>query len=227
VVSLDTSARRRLHFLDYFERLAVFGLFVHFIIVITPDYFDLVSTYNSRKIPLPEAAASEVGAALLLASEALAVGLVLIRRPGGTISTSPFDWFLAFAGSGAPLLARPSAPGAPVAVALAQALMLTGSILQIWAKLALYRSFGVAPANRGVRTGGPYRWIRHPMYAGYALTHFAFLFGYPSSYNAVLYTSVFLVNIGRLMREENILAADPAYRRYMHSVRSRLIPLIY
>ena len=55
----------------------------------------------------------------------------------------------------------------------------------------------------------------------------AFLFGYPSFYNAVLYTSVFLVNIGRLMREENILAADPAYRRYMHSVRGRLIPLIY
>jgi hypothetical protein len=35
-------------------------------------------------------------------------------------------------------------------------LMLTGLLIQIWAKAALWRSFGVVPAIHPVKTGGPY-----------------------------------------------------------------------
>ena len=74
--------------------------------------------------------------------------------------------------------------------------MLLGLLVQIAAKLALWRSFGVVPANRGVKTRGPYRLLRHPMYAGYTLTHIGFLIGFPSLSNTLLYASVLALNVG-------------------------------
>ncbi len=37
----------------------------------------------------------------------------------------------------------------------------------VFRKVLLGLSFGVVAANRGVKIGGPYSFIRHPMYAGY------------------------------------------------------------
>jgi len=217
----------RLRLLDAFERLLVFGLFIHFAMSMTPRYLDLASLpYAGQILTLPALFAA-AGALLLLASEAIAVSLVLIRRATLTVSTSPLDWALAFAGSATPLLVHPAAPAGAGQLAAAQAMMLAGLALQIWAKLALSRSFGVVPANRGIRTRGPYRVVRHPMYAGYSLTHFGFLLGYPSSYNAVLYVSVFLVQIARLLREEQVLGADPTYDLYRKRVPNRLIPRVF
>ena len=41
-----------------------------------------------------------------------------------------------------------------------------GVALTLWALLALGRAFGIAPADRGLVRRGPYRFVRHPMYAG-------------------------------------------------------------
>ncbi len=50
-------------------------------------------------------------------------------------------------------------------------LMLLGLAVNIAAKLALWRSFGLVAANRGIRGGGPYRYVRHPIYlAGLLIT---------------------------------------------------------
>ena len=46
-------------------------------------------------------------------------------------------------------------------------------------KITLGRSFGVVPANRGVVVGGPYNFVRHPIYTGYLITHVAFLVANP------------------------------------------------
>ena len=40
--------------------------------------------------------------------------------------------------------------------------------------MALGRSFGVAPANRGIVVRGPYSFVRHPIYTGYLITHTGF-----------------------------------------------------
>ena len=37
------------------------------------------------------------------------------------------------------------------------------------AKFSLARSFGLAPANRGVKSRGAYAFLRHPMYLGYVV----------------------------------------------------------
>ena len=110
--------------------------------------------------------------------------------------------------------------------------LLTGTIVpsidfDADAKIALWRSFGILPANRGVKTGGPYRLLRHPMYAGYLVTHVGFLVGFPSMQNTALYAAAFAVQVGRLLREEAILKEDPVYRNYAARVRYRLIPGLF
>jgi protein-S-isoprenylcysteine O-methyltransferase Ste14 len=105
--------------------------------------------------------------------------------------------------------------------------MLAGLAMQIAGKLALWRSFGLVPANRGVRTRGPYRFLRHPIYAGYTLIHIGFLLGFPSLPNALLYATLFAVEVVRLLREEAVLNRDPDYRAYAARVRYRLLPGVF
>jgi protein-S-isoprenylcysteine O-methyltransferase Ste14 len=100
-------------------------------------------------------------------------------------------------------------------------------IVQISAKTALWRSYGLIPANRGVKTRGPYRFVRHPMYAGYTLTHVGFLLGFPSLQNFSLYFATFLIEVARLLREELILKQDTIYREYATRVRYRLLPGVF
>ena len=83
------------------------------------------------------------------------------------------------------------------------------------------------PANRGVKTRGLYRVVRHPIYAGYTLTHIGFLLGFPSPQNALLYAGIFAIEVTRLMREEAVLNRDPAYVDYVARVRYRLLPGVF
>ncbi|WP_245490577.1 isoprenylcysteine carboxylmethyltransferase family protein [Mesorhizobium sp. M7A.F.Ca.US.011.01.1.1] len=53
----------------------------------------------------------------------------------------------------------------------------------IWGKISLGRSFAILPGNRGVMTGGAYRLVRHPIYAGYLAGHVLFLLSAFSFYN--------------------------------------------
>lgn len=46
-------------------------------------------------------------------------------------------------------------------------LCVIGPAVAIWAILYLRRSFGIFVEVRKVVLGGPYRWVRHPMYLGY------------------------------------------------------------
>lgn len=220
------SASWRVPAFDLLERCIVLTLFIYFIARVAPSYRLLASTGWQTLLP-GTALAAGTGAILLILSEAAAVILIWLRRPAAVLSTSPLDWLLGFAGVSAALLVHPAAPGGSIAVALGHVLMISGLSLQIWGKLALWRSFGVVPANRGVRTGGPYRFVRHPIYAGYSLTHLGFVLGYFSLYNLVLYTSVLLIDMARLLREERILGADPSYAGYAASVRYRLIPGVF
>ena len=105
--------------------------------------------------------------------------------------------------------------------------MIAGFALQLSAKLTLRRSFGVVAANRGVKANGPYRLIRHPMYAGYALTHIGFLLAGPTLWNLAIYITVLTIAVRRIVAEERVLREDAAYRALVEKVRYRLLPWVF
>ena len=74
---------------------------------------------------------------------------------------------------------------------------------------------------------GPYRIVRHPIYAGYTIIHVGFLVSFPSLWNVILYSAVLTIQIARISREELLLRQDPSYRDYTARVRYRLIPMIF
>ncbi|MFN3979290.1 MAG: methyltransferase family protein [Caldilinea sp.] len=84
----------------------------------------------------------------------------------------------------------------------------------------------VRPDSRLVRQG-PYRWIRHPMYASILLGALALTLDESTPLRWLIYT-VLLVNLlVKLHYEERLLAAAfPLYTAYQE-VSKRLIPFIY
>lgn len=106
---------------------------------------------------------------------------------------------------------------------LAAGVQVVGVLLQIAAKWSLRRSFGLLPANRGVVISGPYRIVRHPMYLGYLVTDIGFLVANFGVRNVVVVLVQWTLQIVRVLKEEQLLSKDIAYRDYMSRVRYRLI----
>jgi protein-S-isoprenylcysteine O-methyltransferase Ste14 len=213
--------------LDLVERAVVLILFLFFANKMFPRFAGLIVTEVAHPELLWLAASTNLEAALLVISESLGVFLILTRRPATTVSTRPSDWALSLMAVNAPLLVAPAAASTFLPSQIAPALMVAGMIIQISAKAALWRSFGLVPANRGIKTRGPYRFVRHPMYAGYTLTHIGFLLGFPSLQNSLLYLIALLIEVARLLREELVLNQDPLYRKYADRVRYRLLPGVF
>lgn len=164
---------------------------------------------------------------LLLSSEAAMAFFTLVRRRSLDISRRGLDWAAGFAATLAPLMVMPVGGNPLVPMALCAALLMLGFTLQMWAKLTLRRSFGIVAANRGVKVSGPYRIVRHPMYAGYTLTHIGFLLAGPNLWNCSLYAFALCLQIVRIRAEERILTNDAAYRSLKEATRYRLLPLVF
>ncbi len=195
--------------LDLVEQVAVLALYTWLVIRLWPGEFSASNWYP----------------VLLLLSEGLVVLLLLIRRPTDRISTKGLDWALAAGGTFVVLFVGQG--GAPLHGPLGAVLMLLGLAIHVGAKLSLLRSFGVVAANRGVKANGPYRLVRHPMYAGYALTHIGFLLAGPTLWNLAIYATVLTIAVRRIVAEERVLREDAAYRDLAEKVRYRLLPLVF
>ena len=166
-------------------------------------------------------------APLVLISETAVMVFTLIRRPTGNISLRLGDWLLAITATAAPLMIQPGLDMFPAIAPIGLALVLSGNVVQALAKLSLRRSFGIAPANRGVKSDGLYRFVRHPMYAGYLAVHIGIMILMPSLFNLVLYTIGWWAQILRLRAEEALLSQDPAYVAFKAKVRYRLVPGVF
>jgi protein-S-isoprenylcysteine O-methyltransferase Ste14 len=164
---------------------------------------------------------------LLAIQEAVIVGLVVIRRRSAETSRSLRDWGVALVGTAAPLLQRPDTPLHPALEPLGIAIQVLGAGLSVLATVSLGRSFGIVAANRGVRTGGLYRFVRHPLYGSYLIGYLGFLLGNTAPANLLLVATTVLCQHQRSVAEERVLARDPAYRAYMARVRYRFFPYIF
>ncbi len=159
---------------------------------------------------------------LVLASEIIGVFLILVQRRG-TWSTSSYATAISFVGTGAALCVAPTGRAlAPEYVSAA--LIFAGTLISLAAKLSLRRSFGLIPANRGVKKRGAYSFVRHPMYTGYVINHIGFLMVFFSDWNIAVYLVAWVLLYLRAMEEEKFLRADPEYVDYTKKVKARIIP---
>ena len=161
--------------------------------------------------------------------ELVVAGTYVLRRQPIVVSRSAFAWFAAGLGAFGLLAARPAFDpvGGNRYEGLYLCLQLIGAVLATGSVLTLGRSFGVVAANRGIKMDGPYRIVRHPIYASYLIGMAGYLLENPSVQNIVLFATVIGFQIARIRSEESCLVQDPAYRAYRARVRYRLVPFVY
>lgn len=164
-----------------------------------------------------------------LFTETTVLIFVLLRRPTKEISLRFGDWLLAVTATAAPMLIVPrEIPDAMLWLEnIAVSLVALGNLVQLTGKLFLARSFGVAPANRGIKTTGLYRFVRHPIYAGYLMIHLGLFMMMPSLTNFLIYGIGWWAQILRLLAEEALLSQDTDYRAFMLKTRWRLVPGVF
>jgi protein-S-isoprenylcysteine O-methyltransferase Ste14 len=109
-------------------------------------------------------------------------------------------------------------------------LQVVAILLFLWARVTFgWRSYHVVanPTEGGLVTSGPYRHIRHPIYAGMCLFTLAGAAGH-WSWSAGLWGGLVLVSaVIRIYCEETLVAARyPEYAQYK-ATTWRMIPYVY
>lgn len=164
---------------------------------------------------------------LLLASETLAIGLMVTRRRAHVIDRSALAAAMTMLSVAGPPLLRATGTAGLLPDRLTAGLSAAGLVVVIAGKLALGRSFGIIPANRGVVATGPYNLVRHPIYAGYLLTHAAFLIAHPDPRNVAIAVAADSALVIRALIEERVLARDTTYQAYCRRVEWHLVPGVF
>jgi len=168
---------------------------------------------------------------LFLIYETLIVLLALIRRIPKEVSFSFRDWAVAGLGTYTPLMMI-SAKGEFSGDIIILSLQLAAIIFSFFGMLSLNRSYGTVPANRGVQTSGLYRFMRHPVYAGYFISMTCFtLQNLPdfsvAAWNISLLIVTFIALVFRIRYEEEFLMRDEAYQTFAKQTRYRLLPGVW
>jgi protein-S-isoprenylcysteine O-methyltransferase Ste14 len=165
---------------------------------------------------------------LLLAGESLVVILTIARRRAITVDRSAAAAIMTTVSLTGPAMLRATDSAISLASDHVTALLSAiGLILVVVGKMALGRSFGVVPANRGVVVRGPYSLVRHPIYTGYLITHAAFLMAHPEPWNLTVLGLADSALVVRALMEERVLSADESYQQYCRRVGWHLVPGVF
>jgi protein-S-isoprenylcysteine O-methyltransferase Ste14 len=155
------------------------------------------------------------------------VAVFLVRRPARIVSNSTLSWLLAAAGTFGGVAFRPQGAHPGWGLTAGFVLQLVGVGLAIFALATLGRSFGMVAADRGLVTRGPYSVVRHPVYAAYVIAQCGYLLQAVSVRNIAVLIFVTSCNVGRIIREERVLAGNPDHASYRSRVQYRLVPGIW
>lgn len=162
-----------------------------------------------------------LGAMLL---ELLTAALFFARRDPWITSRAPLAWLATAIGTWGLLASRPHYHPLFGLEGLYFGLQLGGALAAACSLGFLGRSFGLVAANRGVRTSGPYRIVRHPLYMSYFFAQVGYTLENPAVRNAILLVIVLSFQLVRIRTEEDCLRRDPSYASYCERVRYRLVP---
>ena len=159
--------------------------------------------------------------------ELVVVAMAVARRRPNDVSYRVADWGFAILGSLAVLLLRPGGDAVLGLTPLWVSIQLAGAAGAIVCLTRLGRSFGMVAANRGVQHAGPYRVVRHPLYASYFVAMTGYLLAAPTWWNLGVCVVAVGAQLRRIVAEETVLARNEAYRSYMSDVRWRLVPGVF
>ena len=162
---------------------------------------------------------------LIVVTESIVAVFLVIRRDPDETHHSWKTWVTTTLGTLAPFLLRPI--DATADVLLGNILQISGFVLQILALLALNRCLGLLPAYRGIKSGGLYAWVRHPLYMAYVVTYLGYLLNNPSIGNLGIVISGTGFLVMRIRYEENLLLRYPDYVEYARKTRWRLLPNVW
>ncbi len=170
-----------------------------------------------------------LGAVLVLVFYGVLIWCYLRRGPAVATSGSLTAHAAAVIATWLPfalLLLRGSSPG-PGHQALSDVLLVGGTAWSVWSLRFLGRNVSVLAQARDVVDQGPYRWVRHPLYAGEIVSSL----GVAVAMNSLAAVAVWLLLCGlqvyRALREEQVLLqALPAYRSY-RSRTAALLPGVF
>jgi len=110
---------------------------------------------------------------------------------------------------------------------LAVGVFVAGSVFTIASLLTLGRNFAVLPALRKVVGCGPYRWVRHPAYAGETLLVVAMVLASLELRNCLALIAFLPAIAMRIRAEEQVMGNSGEYRAYREKVRWRLLPGVW
>lgn len=93
--------------------------------------------------------------------------------------------------------------------------MTVATSFTLWAMWTLRRSFSITVEARALITGGPYRWIRHPIYLGEILCAGAIMIWRFSYVNLIIFFLFIVIQLARAKWEEKkLMRFFPKYREY-------------
>lgn len=151
--------------------------------------------------------------------------LYLLRRGPKRLTDSPGAWAISLVAVVMPFAFRPAqAALLPGLLSLGYCLQILGLLAMLLALLSLRGSVGIVPADRGIKMGECYRWVRHPLYAAELLFFTGYVLSNPSLFNLVWLMLVYAIQYCRSRIEEHFLSGDPDYRQYFSRTRYRFIP---
>jgi protein-S-isoprenylcysteine O-methyltransferase Ste14 len=126
---------------------------------------------------------------------------------------------------------RLNAPNVPAAIVLsadAVVVIAFGLILRVFKENSYAAGVVQVEDSQPVVTSGPYRFIRHPMYAGAVLLFVATPLALGSLWGEAVGILLSVMIVVRLVFEERYLSAHlPGYEAYCQKVRSRLVPFVW
>jgi protein-S-isoprenylcysteine O-methyltransferase Ste14 len=188
------------------------------IVAITPNVIELYHRYSDANLSFVRAVAG-------IQSIILVITMVFRRTPV-RVTPNPWYWLLAFVATYGLIAFFAFSPrGMPIVpVIVPNVLVLISVAIMIYARLSLGRSIGYVPADRGIVTSGPYRFVRHPIYSGLFVTLFAFLLRAYLPLNLLLAAVIAGLFMLKSVIEERFLRDNPEYAAYMKQARFRWIP---
>jgi len=165
---------------------------------------------------------------VLLAFSVLAATLTIIRKPAKAVADGVEPRVSAILGTFL-MLSLPLLPQTEISVELkVLSLLITtiGLVLTVYCLFWLGRSWSIMATARTLVTKGPYRVVRHPIYASELISMGGVALGYFSLPALLIVLATIAFTLRRTYNEERVLrAAFPEYADYARRV-PRIIPKI-